>query len=119
MLLSQVYRSTLPSRASEPWRNSVTSAAVEETVGDLTAHQVATVAATQAAARALLGKLAPAGLEAEVTGGGIMPGAREKKLWEAYRKLHQQVTDQFEDDFDSAFGKAFARAYEEAARGGR
>ncbi len=94
-------------------------AAVQETVDDLTAHQVATVAATQAAARALLGKLAPAGLEAEVTGGGIMPGAREKRLWDAYRKLHQQVTDQFEDDFDSAFGKAFARAYEEASRAGK
>lgn len=94
-------------------------AALRETVGDLTAHQVATVAATQAAAKALLARLAPAGLEAENPGGGIMPGAREKKLWEAYRRLHQQVTDQFEDDFDSAFGKAFARAYEDAARGGR
>ncbi|WP_431280622.1 type VI secretion system-associated FHA domain protein TagH [Humitalea sp. 24SJ18S-53] len=94
-------------------------AAVQETVDDLTAHQVATVAATQAAARALLAKLAPAGLETDVQGGGIMPGAREKRLWEAYRKLHQQVTDQFEDDFDSAFGKAFARAYEDASRAGK
>jgi type VI secretion system FHA domain protein len=94
-------------------------AALRETVNDLTAHQVATVAATQAAAKALLARLAPMGLEGEIPSGGIMPGAREKKLWEAYRKLHQQVTDQFEDDFDSAFGKAFARAYEEAARGGR
>ena len=92
-------------------------AAVAETVRDLTAHQVATVAATQAAAKALLARLAPAGVEADIAGGGIMPGAREKKLWEAYRKLHQQVNDQFEDDFDSAFGKAFARAYEEASRG--
>jgi predicted component of type VI protein secretion system len=87
-------------------------------VQDLTAHQVATVAATQAAAKALLTRLAPAGVEADVPAGGILPGAREKKLWEAYRKLHQQVNDQFEDDFDSAFGKAFARAYEEASRSG-
>lgn len=95
-------------------------AAVQETVDDLTAHQLATVAATQAAARALLQRLAPAGLEAEVPAGGLaLPGAREKRLWEAYRKLHQQVSDQFEDDFDSAFGKAFARAYEQATRGGR
>ena len=93
-------------------------AALRETVQDLTAHQVATVAATQAAAKALLARLSPIGLEAEIPSGGIMPGAREKKLWEAYRRLHQQVTDQFEDDFDSAFGKAFARAYEEASRGG-
>jgi type VI secretion system FHA domain protein len=94
-------------------------AAIRETVEDLTAHQLATLAATQAAAKALLARLAPAPLEGEVTGGGLMPGGREKKLWEAYKRLHQQVTDQFEDDFDSAFGKAFARAYEEAARGGQ
>ncbi|MDB5412073.1 MAG: type secretion system-associated domain protein TagH [Rubritepida sp.] len=94
-------------------------AAMRETVADLTAHQLATVAATQAAAKALLSRLSPLPLETEITSGGIMPGGREKRLWEAYRKLHQQVTDQFEDDFDSAFGKAFARAYEEAARGGR
>ena len=98
---------------------SNSAAALGETVQDLTAHQVATLAATQAAARALLARLAPAPLEAGTPGGGIMPGAREKRLWEAYRRLHQQVMDQFEDDFDSAFGKAFARAYEEAARSGR
>ncbi len=92
-------------------------AAMRETVQDLTAHQIATLAATQAAARALLTRLAPGPLEAETPSGGIMPGAKEKALWTAYKKLHQQVIDQFEDDFDSAFGKAFARAYEEAARG--
>ncbi|WP_421988711.1 type VI secretion system-associated FHA domain protein TagH [Roseococcus sp.] len=94
-------------------------AAIRETVQDLTAHQLATLAATQAAAKALLARLSPTPLESEITSGGLMPGGREKKLWEAYKRLHLQVTDQFEDDFDSAFGKAFARAYEEAARGGR
>ncbi|SDB68283.1 type VI secretion system-associated FHA domain protein TagH [Belnapia rosea] len=94
--------------------------AVEETVNDLNAHQVASLAATQAAARALLDRLAPAGLEAQDKGGGFL-GAKEKRLWEAYKVLHAQLLDQFEDDFDSAFGKAFARAYEEASRkdGGR
>jgi type VI secretion system protein ImpI/type VI secretion system protein len=94
-------------------------AAIRETVQALTAHQLATLAATQAAAKALLARLAPALLESEVPGGGLMPGAREKRLWDAYKRLHQRVTDQFDDDFDSAFGKAFARAYEEAARSGR
>jgi len=92
---------------------------VEETVADLTAHQVATLAATQAAARALLDRLAPAALEAQEQGGGGLFGAgREKRLWEAYKRLHQQVTEQFDDDFDSAFGKSFARAYEQASRRG-
>lgn len=98
--------------------NSRGPAALAETVTDLTAHQIATLAATQAAARALLTRLAPGPIEADTPSGGIMPGAKEKALWAAYKKLHQQVIDQFEDDFDSAFGKAFARAYEEAARSG-
>ena len=95
------------------------AAALGETVQDLFAHQVATLAATQAAARALLARLAPGPIEAQTPASGILSGAREKRLWDAYRKLHQQVIDQFEDDFDSAFGTAFARAYEEAAREGR
>ncbi len=91
--------------------------AVEEAVTDLTTHQVASLAATQAAARALLEKLAPGAVEAmEQGGGGLFGGSREKKLWEAYKKLHAEVGLQFEDDFDSAFGKHFARAYEQAAR---
>jgi type VI secretion system FHA domain protein len=94
-------------------------AAIRESAEDLAAHQLATVSATQAAARELLKRLAPAGLEADTPAGGLsLPGARERRLWEAYRRLHQQVSDQFEDDFDSAFGKAFARAYEQAARRG-
>ena len=88
--------------------------AMQEAVDDLTAHQVAALAATQAAARALLDRLSPASLEAEDPGGGLLPGARERRLWEAYRRRHAQLVDQFEDDFDSAFGKAFARAYEQA-----
>ncbi|HWT09959.1 MAG TPA: type VI secretion system-associated FHA domain protein TagH, partial [Roseomonas sp.] len=90
--------------------------AVRETVEDLTAHQVATLAATQAAARALLARLAPEGLEGTDQGGGGLFASKDKRLWEAYKRLHQQVTEQFDDDFDSAFGKEFARAYEQASR---
>jgi type VI secretion system protein ImpI/type VI secretion system protein len=94
-------------------------ASVQDAVNDLTAHQVATLAATQAAARALLERLAPAGVESADPGGSLFGASREKRLWEAYKKLHEQVGQQFEDDFDSAFGKAFARAYEQALRNGR
>jgi predicted component of type VI protein secretion system len=89
--------------------------AVEEAINDLTLHQVATLAATQPAARALLERMGPAVLEAEDPGGGLLPGAREKRLWEAYKRRHAQLLEQFEDDFESAFGTAFARAYEQAA----
>jgi type VI secretion system protein ImpI/type VI secretion system protein len=90
---------------------------VREIVNDLVLHEIATLAATQAAARSLLERLGPDQLDEEDSGMNILPGAREKRLWQAYCRLHKQMTEQFDDDFDSVFGKAFARAYEdEAAR---
>jgi type VI secretion system FHA domain protein len=88
--------------------------AIEESIRDLTVHQVATLAATQAAARALFEQMGPDKLEAEVTGGGLFPGALDKRRWEAYKRRHARLLEQFDDDFESAFGKAFARAYEQA-----
>ena len=89
--------------------------ALQDSIDDLTMHQIATLAATQAAARALLDRLAPAHFEAEDKDGGFIPGTREKRLWETYKRTHTKLIEQFEDDFESAFGKAFARAYEQAA----
>src|SRR6185369_1672435 len=86
--------------------------AVQESISDLTVHQVATLAATQAAARALIETMGPDAIEAEVTGGGLFPGALDKRRWEAYKRRHAKLLEQFEDDFESAFGTAFARAYE-------
>lgn len=95
--------------------------AVRGIATDLEAHQIATLAATQAAAQALLDRLSPAEVEdqAERSGaaGGfaVLPGQRRARLWEEYARLHQRLQAEFEDDFESAFGKAFARAYEGAA----
>lgn len=101
--------------------------AVRSVTDDLKVHQLATLAATQAAARALLDRLAPAAVEAQAAqsgaGGGLalLPGQRRARLWEDYVRLHQRLLAEFEDDFESAFGKAFARAYERAvaAAGGQ
>lgn len=87
---------------------------LHESINDLTLHQVAVLAATQAAARALLEQLEPARLVAADPGGGLLPGAQEKRLWEAYKRRHAKLLEEFEDDFESAFGTAFARAYEQA-----
>jgi type VI secretion system FHA domain protein len=88
--------------------------AMQESMDDLASHQVAVMAATQSAARALLKRLEPEVLEAEDTGGRSFLEAREKRLWEAYKRRHAKLLEQFEDDFESAFGTAFARAYEQA-----
>ena len=129
-------QSILPSNAGDPLRFAASDEAVAMamlggvvasteagkpstpagTVDDLNAHKLATMSASKAAARALLARLAPEALEAEGTSGGFMPGAREKRLWKGYKKLHMQMSDQFDDDFDFAFRKAFAQAYDEACK---
>jgi type VI secretion system protein ImpI/type VI secretion system protein len=89
--------------------------AVQDAVDDLSSHEVAVLAATQAAAHALLEKLSPEALEAEDPGGsGLFGASAEKRLWLAYKRRHATLMAQLEDDFDSAFGIAFARAYERA-----
>lgn len=93
--------------------------AVKESIDDLNGHQVAVMAATQAAARALLKELEPGWLLAEDPGGGFLPGALERRLWEAYKRRHAKLIEQFEDDLKSAFGTAFARAYEDAVGRGK
>jgi type VI secretion system FHA domain protein len=91
---------------------------VQQAIDDLTEHEVAVMSSTQAAARAMLERLSPAALEAEDPGGGMLPGAQEKRLWAAYKRRYAQLVAQLEDDFDSAFGTAFARAYEQAVNAG-
>ena len=98
----------------DPKRKSLRD--VEEVIKDLQIHQLATSQATQAAARALLAQLSPANLEGkEITAVKFqVPGQREKRLWEAYKKQHTHMVEQFEDNFKSEFYTAFALAYERA-----
>ena len=87
---------------------------MRESIDDLKRHEVAMLAAMQTAVRSLLERLDPVQLEAADPGGGLFPGAREKRLWDAYRQRHAELLAQFGDDFDSVFGRAFAHAYEVA-----
>jgi type VI secretion system protein ImpI/type VI secretion system protein len=95
------------------------ASAVARAIDDLTTHEVAVLAATQAAARAMLQQLSPDILESDDQGGSnLLPGAREKRLWAAYKRRHATLMAQLEDDFESVFGTAFARAYEQAVESG-
>jgi type VI secretion system protein ImpI/type VI secretion system protein len=94
-------------------------AAIADALRDMRLHELATMAAMQIAVRSLLAQLDPAKLRTEgETSGGINLLAAQKKAraFEAYEKLHANVTRALADDFDSVFGKAFARAYEVALR---
>jgi type VI secretion system FHA domain protein len=92
-------------------------AAIADALRDMRLHELATMAAMQEAVRAMLAQLDPAKLRAEgEAGGGMLPGQKKARAFEAYEKLHANVTRALADDFDSVFGKSFARAYELALR---
>jgi type VI secretion system FHA domain protein len=94
-------------------------AAVTDALRDMRLHELATVAAMQGAVRAMLAQLDPARLRAEADSAGgmnLLPAQKKARAFEAYEKLHDNVTRALADDFDSVFGKSFARAYETALR---
>jgi type VI secretion system FHA domain protein len=87
--------------------------AVADALKDIRLHELASMAAMQAAIRTLLDGLDPARLAAGQSG-GLLPAQRKARAWDAYEELHARTVRALADDFDSIFGKAFARAYEHA-----
>jgi type VI secretion system protein ImpI/type VI secretion system protein len=90
--------------------------AVGDALRDIRMHELATVAAMQAAVRALLAEFAPARLRQAAEHGGLalLSAQRKAAAWDAFEALHARISQALLDDFDSVFGKAFARAYERA-----
>lgn len=90
--------------------------AVADALRDIRLHELASMAAMQAAVRSVLDGLEPAKLRASAEQGGLtlLPAQRKARAWDAYEALHARTVQALSDDFDSVFGKAFARAYERA-----
>ena len=89
--------------------------AVEDALRDIRLHELASMAAMQAAVRSMLEGLDPAKLRAAAEQGGgmaLLPAQKKARAWDTYEALHAHTLQALTDDFDSAFGKAFARAYE-------
>jgi type VI secretion system FHA domain protein len=92
------------------------AAAIADALRDMRLHELATVAAMQAAVRALLGEFEPGRLRAAAEHGGLnlVAAQRKARAWDAFEALHPRISQALTDDFDSVFGKSFARAYERA-----
>ena len=89
--------------------------AVADALRDIRLHELATIAAMQAAVRSVLEGLDPVKLRATADQGGgmtLLPAQRKARAWDGYEALYARTVQALADDFDSVFGKAFARAYE-------
>jgi type VI secretion system protein ImpI/type VI secretion system protein len=89
--------------------------AVADALRDMRLHELAAMAAMQAAVRELLAQFDPAAFRsAAEKDRGLIPGKHKSNAWDRFEAKHGEVTKALSDDFDSVFGKAFARAYEQA-----
>jgi type VI secretion system protein len=94
--------------------------AVKEGFSDIKAHELALLAAMQAAVIALLRQFDPellkTRLEQKSVLHAIMPAMVKAKYWEAYEKHYRQIAADVSEDVRGIFGRAFARAYEEQVK---
>jgi type VI secretion system protein ImpI/type VI secretion system protein len=89
---------------------------VAEAMQDISLHELATMAAMQAAVRGLLRDFAPVKLreEADKSGLSVLDAQRKLRAWDLFEARHAKLIEGLADDFDSVFGRAFAVAYEQA-----
>ena len=92
------------------------SAATEQALKDIKAHEVAMVTGMEAALKGVLKRLDPRALEEKIQGGGgigdFLKG-KKARYWEVYEKMYAEISDQAENDFHDLFAREFARAYQE------
>ncbi|MBA1236094.1 type VI secretion system-associated FHA domain protein TagH [Stutzerimonas nitrititolerans] len=90
--------------------------AVSRAFRDIQAHQVALLAASRAAVKAMFEQFSPEQLVLRYERDGHKPlFATAASRWRAYRKLHQAL-GQDDDWSDRLFARDFAKAYEEQVR---
>ena len=92
--------------------------AVREAMRDIRLHELAMASAMQSAVRDLLRQLDLAQVEHRAGSRllDLLPGQRQRRLWNASQALHREITRGLGDDFDRVFGKSFMHAYECAMR---
>lgn len=92
--------------------------ATEEAVDDISAHQMAVVAGTEAALRDILRRFEPGKLEERFSKnkgsflGKAMPALEKARCWDFYKVLYGEVSEAADDDFQQLFGSEFSNAYE-------
>ena len=101
--------------------------AIEASVRDLVAHELAFMEGVRAALDALLADFDPSALEERLTGEGrvalLLAGGRRAKLWELFVERYAALADQarrrFLGDLDQAFREAYRAKLGQIGSGGR
>ncbi len=90
------------------------TAATEEALNDIKAHEVAMITGMESALRGILKRLDPKALEEKIAVGGGFSSvlkSRKARYWEIYEAMYAEISTQAEDDFHELFAREFSRAY--------
>lgn len=93
------------------------AAAVKAALGEISRHELATMAAMRSAILTLLRNLSPDVLQqaaGQGTGLSVLATQRKAKAWDEYEARYARIREALEDNFDRTFGGSFAEAYERA-----
>lgn len=89
--------------------------AMSEALDDIKAHEVAMMAGLEAALKDVLARLDPALISDSADNGssiGSLVKGHNARRWDAFERMHAQITKETEDSFQSDFGQAFTRSYQ-------
>lgn len=96
------------------------SKAVEDTIWDICAHEMAVMAGTRAALLAALKMFSPEVIEGRIKKTGalenVLPALHKSRLWERFLGMYAELQHEAEDHFDRLLNQEFSKAYSEQSR---
>jgi FHA domain-containing protein len=94
--------------------------AVEDTIWDICAHEMAVMAGTRAALLAALKMFSPEVIEGRIKKTGalenVLPALHKSRLWERFLGMYAELQHEAEDHFDRLLNQEFSKAYSEQAK---
>ena len=94
--------------------------AVEDTIWDICAHEMAVMAGTRAALLAALKMFSPEVIEGRIKNTGalknVLPAFHKSRLWERFLDMYAELQHEAEDHFDRLLNQEFSKAYSEQSR---
>lgn len=94
--------------------------AVEDTIWDICAHEMAVMAGTREALLAALKMFSPEAIEGRIKKTGalenVLPALHKSRLWERFLGMHAELQQAAKEDFDRLLNQEFAKAYSEQSK---
>ena len=94
--------------------------AVEDTIWDICAHEMAVMAGTRAALLAALRMFSPEVIEGRIKKTGalenVLPALHKSRLWERFLGMYAELQHEAEDHFDRLLNQEFSKAYSEQSK---